>query len=216
MKNRIFIIFLMLSYCSITYSQTDSIVNPNKKWFFGAEIGTNKILSFYYNEPTKSFQGGFITEYYYSKKWSITGRLKYFKIGASRGIVYNTYNNTVDLKNYHRFDGEVIAVPINLKFEYKIFRNFRGNFKFGFALNQETKSEYQYPIGERTNYSTFFIDYNLGLGFIYYVNNNSAIYIESEFKGLGKDRDDLQTFIAPNSTNNSFFNFGVKHCFKKH
>lgn len=215
MINRILISFLIFLFCSITYSQTDSIVNPKGRWFFGAEIGINQIDSYGYNEPATSFQGGLIAEYYFAKKWSFTARLKYFKIGASRGVIYNTYNSTVDLKYYHRFDGEVISVPLNIKWEYKIFRNFKGNLKCGFALNQETKSNYQYPVGEKTNYSTFFIDYNFGLGFNYFLNNSTAIYIEGEFKGLGKDRDEAATFITPNSTDNSFFNIGIKHSFKK-
>ncbi|MDC9721528.1 MAG: porin family protein [Urechidicola sp.] len=197
------------------FSQENNIIDLNKKWLFGVELGLNTITSYNYNESKKSFQGGFIAEYYFAKKWSVTARLKYFKIGESHGIIYNEYNSTVDLTYYRRFNGEAISLPLNIKWEYRIFQNFRGNLKIGLAFNQETVSEYYYLPDERTDYPTFFIDYNFGIGFSYYFNPQIAVYSEFEYKGLGKDRNDSPTFIAPNSTDNNFINIGVKYSFKK-
>ena len=212
MKSKIFIIIILAFVSNKMISQTNDIINLKGKWFFGVEIGRNYIASYNFNEPTKSFQGGLLAEYYFSKKWSVTGRLKYFKIGQSNGVSY--VNSVPDLKNYQRFDGEVLSVPLNLKWEYKISKKFTGNLKFGIALNQETVSKYYYPNGRHTNFPTFFVDYNFGFGFSYYINDNSAVYIERELKGLGKDRDDTPTFITPNSTDNTFLNIGIKHNFK--
>ena len=189
-------------------------INPKGNWFFGVEVGATIISSFSYNEEKKSFQGGLLVEYYIGNKWSVTGRIKYFKIGQSTGVVYNA-NSSVDLTYYRRFDGEALSIPLNLKWEYKIIRNFRGNLKFGFALNQETNSKYEYKIGENTDYPFFFIDYNFGIGISYFINKKLSIYLEGEFKGLGRERYDTKTFILPASANNSFSNFGIKYNFKK-
>ena len=194
------------------YSQKDSVIDTNKKWYFGLEMGFTKIDSYSHNEPTTSFQGGLFSEYYFSEKFSFTARLKYFKIGESHG---GATILPILSENYHRFDGEVISLPINIKFEYKIFKNFRGNVKMGVVFNQEILSKYYYPIDKKTNYSTFFIDYNVGFGFSYFLNADTALFIDFETKGLGKDRDDSPTFILPHSTNNSFINIGLKYSFKK-
>mgnify|MGYP001792671481 CR=1 FL=1 len=212
MKSKLMIIAVLL-FSSKIHSQKDSIVNPNKQWFFGAEFGGNDIISFAYDEDIKSLQGGLLAEYFFSEKWSITARLKYFKIGYSTGL--STINDVVDRSNYHRFDAKVIALPINLKWEYKIVKKFRGNLKFGIALNQEVERQYQYPIGAKTNYPAFFMDYNIGFGFYNYITNNSVIYIEHEFKGYGPNQvEGGNLFIFTSSANNSFFNVGIKHNFK--
>jgi len=203
---------LFIALPSSMHSQIDSIFDPSKKWFFGAEMGVTKIDSYSHNEPTTSFQGGLYSEYYFTKKWSVTARLKYFKIGESHG---GASILPILSESYHRFDGEVISMPLNIKFEYKIIKNFRGNVKIGIAFNQETISKYQYPIDKSTNYATFFIDYNIGFGFSYFLTTYTAIYIDFEAKGLGKDRDDSSTFIVPHSTDNSFVNIGIKHNFKR-
>ncbi|MDY7393685.1 hypothetical protein UMM65_00380 [Aureibaculum sp. 2210JD6-5] len=204
---RLIIACFLLSFTIKSYSQSDSIVNPYKNWFFGAEMGLNHIISFNWNEQKNSFQGGLIAEYFLTSNWSAMARLKYFKIGQSSGR---------SDASYRKFDGESIALILNIKWEYKIAKNFRGFLKTGFALNQETVSNYQYYEGERTNCPTFFVDYNiLGIGFSQYINTNTAIYVEAELKGLGKDRDDGPTFITPNSTDNYFLNIGIKHNFKR-
>jgi len=189
----------------------DSIVNPSKMWFFGGEIGITKIDSYSKGEPSTFFQGGIFAEYYFARKWSMTARLKYFKIGESHG---GASILPFLSESYHRFDGEVISLPINIKLEYRVIKNFRGNIKIGPVFNKEIVSNYFYPIDKSTNYSTFFIDYNFGFGFSYFISSRTAFYIDFEFKGLGKDRDDSPTFIVPHSTDNSFINIGVKYSFK--
>ena len=173
MKIKISLLATALIVSSTIHSQTENLTNKKKQWFFGAEVGTNHILSYCYNEPTNSFQGGLFAEYYFKENWSFTGRLKYFNVS--------------------------------------------GNLKTGIALNYETKRIYQYQADMKTNYPPFFIDYNLfGAGFNYYISNNAAIYIEGELKGLGRERLEGPVFLAPLSTDNLFFNIGIKHRFKRH
>ena len=111
--------FIVLS--SSMHSQTDSVFNPKKMWFFGAEMGITVIDSYSHDEPSTSFQGGFFAEYYFAEKWSVTTRLKYFKIGESHG---GASILPILSESYHRFDGEVISMPINIKLNYRIFKNF--------------------------------------------------------------------------------------------
>lgn len=210
-------IYLLLILTSTSLlSQTNNHNNLYKKWFCGVELGLNEISSYIYNEPTLSFQGGIMAEYFYVKKWSFTARIKYLKIGESRGIAYISINNNparVDLKYYKRFDGETISLFLNSKKEYNIVNNFKGFLKFGVVFNQEVVSKYnRYPEGKKVNYPTFFVDYNVGLGFIRYFTAKklTAFYIEFEFKGLGRDRHNAPIFILPQSANNSLINFGLK------
>ncbi len=178
------------------------LFSQNKKdWFLGAEIGNNTIISLY---NKNSFQGGVLAEYYFAKQWSLMGRIKYFKTG--------TTNNA----ETGYFDGAVISLPIDLKWEYHIIRNFKGNLYMGFALNQEVKSNYYYPLGENTDYSKFFGNFNAGIGFSYFIKNKTAVFINYETYLFGNTRDSKSSLfpIIPNSTNNNIFNIGIKYNFK--
>lgn len=62
-------------------SQTSSNQNSKGKWYFGAEFGLNTITSLTNHE--NSIQGGILAEYYFSNRWSLSGRIKYFKTGVS-------------------------------------------------------------------------------------------------------------------------------------
>ena len=63
-----YIAFLLISFLSFSQNKKD--------WFFRTEIGNNTITSSNLSNKN-SFQGGFMTEYYFAKKWSVTARLKY-------------------------------------------------------------------------------------------------------------------------------------------
>jgi len=185
-------------------SQTNEIVNPKGKWFFGAEIGLNTITSIH---PSKinSIQGGILAEYYFAKHWSVNSRIKYFKTG-----VLNKYDSAIGI-----FEGAVISVPLNIIWEYRILNNFSGNLKLGIALNQELKSDYYYPPNESTDYSKFYGTFNPGIGFNYYISKNTALFMNYEVYVLGNDRDDADLFdIVPNSPNNNLFNIGIKYNFE--
>lgn len=81
MKYKILIIVILTLISDKIISQTNGIINPKGKWFFGAEIGLNAITSVHPSKMT-SIQGGFLTEYYFAKNWSVNGRVKYFETGV--------------------------------------------------------------------------------------------------------------------------------------
>ena len=205
MKFKILFLFMLIFFSNNIISQTDENINPKGKWFFGAEIGLNTITSLKPNHEN-SIQGGILAEYYFAQHWSLSGRIKYFKTGVS-------YKND----SAYRFYGSVISIPVNANWEYRIMKNFSGNLKLGLALNQEIKSDYYYPTNAKTNYSTLFGTFNPGIGFNYYLNRNTAIFMNYEVYILGNDRDenDGGMNFVPNSTNNNLFNIGIKYSFKK-
>ena len=205
MKYKIFITVVLCLLSNKIISQTNEIINPKGKWFFGAEIGLNAITSIHPSRMT-SIQGGFLTEYYFAKNWSVNGRIKYFETG-----VINKNDSAKGI-----FEGAVISVPLNIIWKYRIIKKFSGNLKLGIALNQEIKSNYYYPANEKTDYSKFYGSFNPGIGFNYFISNNTAVYMNYEVYVLGNDRDDASFLkITPNSPNNNLFNIGIKHSFKK-
>ncbi|WP_353078371.1 outer membrane beta-barrel protein [Flavobacterium sp.] len=204
MKYKILIFILLLLFSSKIISQTNEIINPKGKWFFGAEIGLNAITSVHPSRMT-SLQAGFLAEYYFAKNWSINGRIKYFETG-----VVNKNDSSKGV-----FEGAVIAVPLNIIWKYRIVKNFSGNLKLGITLNQEIKSNYYYPPNEKTDYSKFYGSFNPGIGFNYFISKNTAVYISYEVYVFGNDRDEADWLqIVPNSPNNNLFNIGIKHNFK--
>ena len=206
MKNKILILTVLSLLSNKIISQTSDIVNPKGKWFFGAEFGLNTITSIHPNHEN-SIQGGILGEYYFAKHWSLSARIKYFKTGVS-------YNDD----SAYRFYGSVISIPININWEYRIMKKFGGNLKLGLAFNQEINSDYYYPTGAKTDYSTLFATFNPGIGFNYYKNKNTAIYINYEVYILGNNRREsngIINFLPDNTTNNNLFNIGIKYSFKK-
>ncbi|RZJ56534.1 MAG: hypothetical protein EOO45_28675, partial [Flavobacterium sp.] len=200
MKSYLSIVFaLFLSLQAL--SQDAEIINPKHSLFFTAEAGTNTITSFKLGENKTSLQGGIGAEYYFAKQWSTTIRVKYFATGLS-------YRSGGE---FYRFEGKVISVPINIKWEHRIVKNLRGNLKLGIAFNKELESDYDYPeayIGA----DKFFVSFNPGFGFNYFVNKNMGLYLNYEAFVLGNERgtNDWIGPIPPHATNNSQVNVGVK------
>jgi hypothetical protein len=62
MNLKIVVLLILCFFVNKIYSQSNEIVNPIGKWFFGAELGTNKINSFYAGDSKISFQGGILSE----------------------------------------------------------------------------------------------------------------------------------------------------------
>ncbi|WP_124639251.1 MULTISPECIES: outer membrane beta-barrel protein [Amniculibacterium] len=205
-KNLNFKIFLTMALCVFSNkatSQTNEIINPKGKWFFGGEMGLNAIISVHPSRMT-SFQAGLLAEYYFAKNWSVNGRIKYFETG-----VIHENNST-----HGQFEGAVLSLPLNLIWKYRIIKNFSGNFKLGFALNQEIKSNYDYPSNEKTDYSKFYGSFNPGLGFNYFISDKTAVFMNYEVFILGNNRTENNMLkLTPNSPNNSLFNIGIKHDF---
>lgn len=202
MKNKILILVLIL-FGNKVNSQSNELLNLKGEWYFGMEIGSNRIISIQDSPKTESFQVGLLAEYYLSNQWSLKGRIKYFKTGLS-------FKN-----NKYRFDGKVISIPINLKWEFKVFKNLKGNLNLGLAFNQEIKSKYSYPKLESTDFSQFFTNINSGIGFNYFISKRFTVYTNIEIYLWGNNRNNNDFLsIIPNSTNNRIFNLGIKHNFK--
>lgn len=88
---------------------------------------------------------------------------------------------------YNRFDGQAIVIPINIKWEFRIFKNLHGNLKMGNALNIETKTNYNYNNDKKGTSSTF-VNFNLGYGLNYYLSEKYSIGIDLESYLLGKTK----------------------------
>lgn len=185
-------------------------VNPKGHWYLGAEAGFNEITTFYLGEPAQSFQAGILAEYYTGKSWSLYFRLKQFKTGLS----FYEGGSGWSISSKGVFNGTVICLPINAKWEYRIFKNFRGYLKTGLAYNYETQSDYNFSsnLGGGGNYSRHFMSLTRGLGFSYFLNKKAAIYIDIESYVFGGQKVSFQTFLFPKNyyTENNHLNFGVK------
>ena len=216
MKIKLLAIIVFSLFTNEFFSQTSELVKPKGNWYFGAEIGRNRANSLSLGEDKNSFQGGVLAEYYFAKQWSLSGRIKYFKTGVSfhksgSGGWFGSSGG------YGVFNGAVIAAPINIKWEFRLYKNLKGYLKLGYAYNIETKSEYgNYSHNLSTDYSKYYGAVNAGYGFNYFINEKMAVYIDFEAYS-GASKGITQSFFGSHSHNveNSLINFGLKYNFKK-
>jgi hypothetical protein len=214
MNIKILTIIILGLFSNQIISQTVDLVNPKGNWYFGAEIGRNTASSLSLGENQNSFQGGVLGEYYFAKQWSLSGRIKYFKTGVSfnqpgSGGWFGSPGG------YGVFNGAVIAVPINIKWEFRIYKNLKGYLKLGYVHNIETKSEYGNYSNNSTDYSKYYGAVNGGYGLNYFINEKMAVYID--FEGYsGASKGETQTILGTQSHNvqNRLLNFGFKYNFK--
>ncbi|MDI1317710.1 outer membrane beta-barrel protein [Flavobacterium sp.] len=206
------IILLTLFYSSIATAQKEGIVYPKGKWYFGAEIGTNKITSFEVGGDKTSFQGGVLAEYYFGKQWSVEGKIKYFKTGVS----FRQSSSWLTDSYSGDFKGDQIAFPIAIKWEFRLYKNLKGNLKTGLVLNVETYSSYKnyFPEPEK-DFKKFNLGFMLGYGLNYFISEKNAIFIDYEGY-IGGSKGDVETLFGNSSkpTLNTLFNLGYKHQFK--
>lgn len=214
------VLVLFVFFLSNTlFSQTNEIVNPKKNWFFGAEIGLNKINSYSFGESKNSFQGGLLAEYYFARHWSLSGKIKYFKTGVSFYKPNTHSGGFFDLgsdESFGNFKGEVISIPLNLKWEFRIYKNLGGSLKFGIAANFETKSLYgAYSPNAKTDYPKQYGSIITGYGFNYFLNKQMALYLDIEVNS-GAVKGTSDGFFGSNTylTSNNLTNFGIKYNFK--
>jgi hypothetical protein len=220
MKYKVLIILVMSFISNEIISQSDEIINPKGKWFFGVEIGTNEITSFSNDESKNSFQGGILTEYYFAKYWSLSGRLKYYNTGVS---FYRSDSNTGGWFNFGTdeffgtFKGAVLSIPMNIKWEFRIYKNLRGSLKVGYAYNLETASNYSnYSENLNTDFPKQYGSFNTGYGLNYFLNKNLAVYADVEFYcGTTKGHRDGLFGKTSYKTANQLINFGIKYSFNK-
>jgi hypothetical protein len=220
MKYRILIILVLTFISNKIISQTNEIINPKGKWFFGAEIGINKISSFSNGESTNSFQGGILTEFYFAKHWSLTGRIKYYNTGVSFYKPNTHTGSWLDLgtdESFGNFKGAVISIPLDIKWEFRIYKNLGGSLKLGYAYNIESTSNYgNYSANLNTDFPKQYGSADAGYGLNYFMNKKMAVYLDVEFySGTAKGYSD--GFFGRNSynTENYLINFGIKYNFKK-
>jgi hypothetical protein len=217
MKN----IFLLLLVPFSLLAQTNKeIINPKGNWYFGAELGTNKITSYSLGENDTSFQGGILAEYYTGRHWSVTGRIKYFETGVSF-YQPNTHSGSwFDLgqdESFGSFDGAVISIPIDVKWEFRIYKNLGASIKLGYAYTIETKSDYSnYSKNILTDYPKQYFSFNAGYGFNYFINKKMAIYLDVESYD-GESKGQVESFFGNRyyNTENTIASFGIKYNFKK-
>ena len=199
-------------------SQTNEIVNPKGKWFFGVEMGTNKINSFSSGETKTSFQVGFLTEYYFARHWSLSGKIKHFETGVSFfqsssdgglfGLSRDLYSGT--------FKGAVIAIPFAIKWEFRIYKNLGANLKLGYALNIETKSTYtNYSSNISTDYPKQYGSANSGVGLNYFINKKTSVYFDIE-SYIGSTKGFVENIFGKTSYEgkNALMSFGIKYSFE--
>jgi hypothetical protein len=211
-------LLLAVFIVQINYSQNKEIINPKEKWFFGVEIGSNEITSYTLGENNQSFQGGLLAEYYFAKNWSLSAKVKYFETGVSfyepavpysGGSFFNLFGSTGGSPEYTgRFEGAVIAIPISIKWGFRIRKNLRGNLALGYVYNLETKAKYCInPSLGSENYHSLMAGY----GITYFVNENLAFYIDVE------SQTGTTKFSFKNSyyVKNNLLSFGVKFNFNK-
>ena len=199
---------------AMLFAQTteDQIVHPKGLLYFGAEAGLNSITSYSFDEQANSIQAGLAAEYYFANQWSLTGRVKYFKTGVS--FYQDSYTN--------RFEGNVIAVPVTVKWEFRIVKNLRAYLKAGGAYNYETKSDYDFAEDANTGHSRSFGSINTGFGLTYFISKRLAFYLDLEqftsggYKGFNTtDSFDIGVVSSGTYSTNKFVNVGVKYSFKK-
>ena len=213
-------ILLFINAVNAQETSKSEIVNPVGKWFFGAEMGLNTITSFRLGEPNKSFQGGILAEYYTGRHWSLSGRIKYFETGVSFYKANTHSGSWFDLGSDEYsgvFKGAVISIPLTIKWEFRIFKNFGGSLKLGYVHSFETKSNYyNYSENLKTDYPKDYGSSISGLGFNYFLSKKTAIYIDFE-TCFGGRKAKIPALIFDNDqyVMNNIINIGVKHNFKK-
>ena len=192
MKNKYFFIVLFLLIFSFEKAQEKKArVNPEHRLYFGAETRINKIKS-YGNDYQNSLYGGILTEYYFAKQFSVSGRLRFYKTGVSffypeirtTSWVYTSNSDEVS----GTFNGEVISVPVDFKWEFRLLGNLRANIKVGYALNFETKSEYvNYTPNVSTDFSKVYGSFGYGAGLNFFISEKHAVFFNFEnFKGASR------------------------------
>jgi hypothetical protein len=220
MKYRILMILVLSFISNKIISQTNEIINPKGKWFFGAEIGTNEITSFSNGESNNSFQGGILAEFYFARHWSLSGRFKYYNTGVSFYQPNTHTGGWIDLgtdESYGNFKGAVLSIPLDIKWEFRINKNLGGSLKVGYAHNIETSSNYgKYSANANTNFPKQYGSSNAGYGLNYFLKKNIAVYLDVEFYS-GAAKGYSNGFFGKTSYNtlNHLTNFGIKYNFKK-
>lgn len=225
---KIFIITFLFLIPTILYAQKTNI-NSKGKWFFGAEIGMNIIKSNEEKQYTK-LQFGISSEYYFEKNWSFITKIKYFDTAVSYNngkdippsfVVFFADNQRTTPYDSLDFEGKVIAVPIQIKYEMDLIKQVKFFTTLGFAYNLEIESRYfvpnDYETLDQKKFNKSYVNLNLGVGLTYFLSKSSALFINSEYFRFGgaKGKKSKNFFsLTLYEPENSFVTIGFKYNFK--
>ena len=194
------------------------IYNPKGKWYFGVEIGENRILSNEFYQSADAFFG-FSTAYYFDKYWCIQSNLQYYKTEVAYS--YNSTFLSNGAKPYQTlfFQGNIISIPVTANWEFKIHKNFKGFLNLGSAFNIETNSNYVVPFvvnPDLSDFPTKYFSLNYGFGFKYYFSKNIA-FTFSSIANYGGSKGSYSGFLSSKElvAKNSLNTFGVQYNFNK-
>ena len=218
MKKSIYnITFLFFTLCNLAQEKTN--IDPKGNLYFGAEIGSNKITSLEI-ENKNSITAGLLAEYYFARHWSLSSGLKYYEIG----VLYNkpssgSSGGWFDLSSptqFGSFNGFAIAIPLEIKWEFRVYKNFSASLKLGSAYTIETSTEYGNYSSERgIDFSKKYSSTIIGYGFNYFINKHSAIYFSSDVI-IGSSKGYVSSFLFSEykNTTNQLTSIGYKYTFK--
>jgi len=195
-------------------------IDPKEKWFFGAEIGENKPRNYNLTGSTSFLQAGLSAEYYFARHWSLSSKIKFYKTGVSfhqKGSGgsgwFNLFSTSTHSGNYR---GKKIAIPLFIKWEFRMFKNLGASLKLGYTYNIEIQTKYyDYTNNINTSqYKTNYISGISGIGFNYFLDNQSAIYLDIDSYGGTKKGEVSGLFSDGNVYNsNSIISIGYKYSF---
>ena len=199
-------------------AQVDSIRIKKDRLYINAELGLNQINSYYSTPNDKDilFQAGLGTEFYFLKQLSIVARLKYYSTRVTffvpdthSGIIFDFGHD----KYSGKFKGEVLSVPLNLKWELELSPKCNFHSMIGMAFTKEIKSEYtSYTKNISTQNPSTYNAFNCGLGVSYKLSSRIQTYVNYEIY-IGQIKGYSETFWTTENykTKNALMNFGLKY-----
>jgi len=199
-------------------AQVNSSRIKKDRLYINAELGLNQINSYYSTPNDKDilFQAGVGTEYYLLKQWSLAARLKYYSTRVTFFVPDTHSGNIIDFghdKYSGKFKGEVLSVPLDLKWELELSPKFNFHSMIGIAFTKEIKSEYtSYTKNISTKNPSTYNAFNCGLGISYKLSSKIQTYVNYEIY-IGQIKGYSKSFwITENyKTKNALLNFGLKY-----
>jgi len=172
--------------------------NPTKKWFVGTEIGYNSVLLNTKNYK-KSFEYGAFVEYYYLKNFSVTIRVKSYKKGYNESPLYKTTQS------------DILSIPINLKWEFKLIHQLKVTASLGLAFVTEKNYKYEEDSEYKDKIENTDTTLNSGMGINYFLSKKIGIFIYFEnYLNFWKNKGKTKPLFLYNK-NYSHLNFGIKY-----
>jgi len=233
MKTQITIIIAL--FLQLIQSQNKEISNAKGNLYFGANIGLNNIgesTTFILSETNytkKAFQGGIFAEYYFAKQWSLTSKISYFETGlnyyyhspgtsGSSGFGGFFNYGSASSTSSANFSGQVLASSLQIKWEFRLIKDFKGYLKVGVGYYIETHSNYKNYFGDvnNGNYPTTYAGGISGIGFTYFLNDKYSIFAETEYHAGSTKYNSGESWLGngDRQASNQLLSLGIKYKFK--